>query len=136
MAERKPPGVSWHSWIEQAIDAARQDGEFDDLPGKGKPLEGLNAAYDPDWWAKQLIQREKLSLLPPALAIRSRVHQEIPRILKLRREEDVRIALGKLNDEIARVNRTVFEGPATAIGKIDAETFLARWREDHRPADR
>ena len=129
MAERKPPGVSWHSWIEQAIESARKAGQFDDLPGKGKPLRDLGADYDPDWWAKQLIQREKLSILPPSLAIRGRVQQEIPRILKLRRERDVRIALGKLNDEIARVNRTVIEGPATAVGKIDEESFLVRWRE-------
>ena len=129
MAERKPPGVSWHSWIEQTIETARREGQFEDLPGKGKPIAGLNSPYDPDWWPKQLIQREKLSLLPPALAIRARVQQEIPRILKLRRERDVRVALGKLNDEIAKVNRTVWEGPATAIGKIDEQSFLERWRE-------
>ena len=29
-------------------------GEFDDLPGRGKPIESLGAQHDPDWWVKQL----------------------------------------------------------------------------------
>ena len=129
MSQRKPPELSWSAWIEHAIREAQENGQFDGLPGRGKPLADQGGRYDPDWWAKQLVQREKLSILPPSLAIRGRVQQEIPRILKLRRERDVRIALGKLNDEIARVNRTVTEGPATAVGKIDEESFLVRWRE-------
>ena len=39
-----------------------------------------------------------------------------------------RIALGKVNAEIARTNRTVHEGPATTIGVIDEDEFLERWR--------
>jgi hypothetical protein len=126
---RKPPGQSWRSWIDQHIRQAQEAGEFDDLPGKGKPLAGLNEVYDPDWWAKKLIAREKVSLLPPALVIRRRVEKEIPRILRLRREQDVRIALGKLNAEISRTNRTVHEGPPTTVSVIDEDEFVARWRE-------
>ncbi len=128
MSDRKPPGQSWRSWIEQHIKRAQEAGEFDDLPGKGKPLAHLQEVYDPDWWAKGLIAREKLSLLPPALAIRRRVEQEIPRILRLRREDDVRIALGKLNAEISHTNRTVVEGPMTGTSLIDEDEFLRRWR--------
>jgi len=128
VSDRKPPGQSWRSWIDQHIKRAQEAGDFDDLPGKGKPLADLNEVYDPDWWAKKLIAREKVSLLPPALAIRRRVEQEIPRILRLRREEDVRIALGKLNAEIARTNRTVHEGPMTSTTLIDEDDLLERWR--------
>lgn len=29
----------WESWIDQAIREAQERGEFDDLPGRGKPLD-------------------------------------------------------------------------------------------------
>ena len=45
-------------------------GEFDNLPGAGKPIEGLGAQHDPEWWLKQLIERERIAVLPPALQLR------------------------------------------------------------------
>ena len=115
--------------MDQQIKRAQEAGELDDLPGKGKPLAHLQEVYDPDWWAKKLIARKKVSLLPSALAIRRRVEQEIPRILRLRREDDVRIALGKLNAEISHTNRTVHEGPMTSMTLIDEQEFVERWRD-------
>ena len=128
MSQRKPPELSWSAWTERAIREAQESGQFDDLPGRGKPLDDRGGRYDPDWWAKQLVQREKLSILPPALAIRKRVAGELVRIRKLRREDDVRRALASLNAEIIHTNRTVSEGPATTVAPIDIETFLTNWR--------
>ena len=39
---------SWESWVEEAIETARQRGEFDDLPGQGKPLKIETNAYAPE----------------------------------------------------------------------------------------
>jgi DnaJ-like protein len=64
VTERKPPGVSWESWFDEQIRRAREDGAFDNLPGAGKPLPDLEGGYDPDWWVKKLVQREKVSVLP------------------------------------------------------------------------
>ena len=128
MARRKPPGVSWDSWIDQSIREAQEQGQFDELPGTGKPLPDQGAGYDPDWWVKSLIERENLSILPPALAIRGKVERELRRIGMLRREADVRSALEALNEEIARTNRTVAEGPATGTAQIDIDCFVERWR--------
>lgn len=36
--ERKPQEQSWQDWIENRIQEAQARGEFDNLPGKGKPL--------------------------------------------------------------------------------------------------
>jgi len=46
-------------------------GEFDDLEGAGKRLPYLESPhpYDPDWWVKKLLQREKLTVVPPALEL-------------------------------------------------------------------
>ena len=59
MTERKPPGRSWESWLDEQIRQAREDGAFDNLDGAGKPLPDLDQGYDPDWWVKKLVCREQ-----------------------------------------------------------------------------
>ncbi len=39
---------SWDSWVEEAIEEARERGEFDDLPGQGKPLKIEANVYAPE----------------------------------------------------------------------------------------
>ena len=64
MTREKPPCKTWDVWIEQLIQEAKDAGEFDHLEGKGKPIPGVEAPYDPDWWVKKLLAREKVSMLP------------------------------------------------------------------------
>ena len=45
---RSRPIESWESWVEEAIEEARERGEFDDLPGHGKPLKIETNAYAPE----------------------------------------------------------------------------------------
>ena len=59
------------AYVENAIQQAIRRGEFDNLPGAGKPLEGLTGQHDPDWWIRRKIEREQLrGLGPPALTLR------------------------------------------------------------------
>jgi DnaJ family protein C protein 28 len=44
MVEKKGPR-DWESWIDQQIREAQQRGEFDNLPGKGKPLDLTSNPY-------------------------------------------------------------------------------------------
>jgi hypothetical protein len=43
------------------IRAAMEQREFDHLAGTGQPLHNLDSTYDPDWWLKQMLQREELT---------------------------------------------------------------------------
>jgi hypothetical protein len=43
---------------ENRIRQAMEEGQFDDLPGLGKPIPDIDEPYDPNWWAKQWIRRE------------------------------------------------------------------------------
>jgi Domain of unknown function (DUF1992) len=126
---RKPPDVSFENWIDSQIKAAEARGEFDDLPGKGKPLPRLDEAGDPLWWAKQLVRREGLSLLPPALEIRQQVERFREGLAKLPSEARVREAVAALNAEIRKRNRLASEGPPTQQAVLDPEDLVARWRE-------
>jgi DnaJ-like protein len=44
--------------IRAAIDA----GEFDNLPGFGKPAVIFDELYDPHWWIRRKLQREQLTI--------------------------------------------------------------------------
>ena len=125
MTERKPPQTSWESWIEAQIRVAREQGAFDNLPGAGKPLPNLDQAHDPLWWVKQLIQREKVSDLPPL----RKVEKELAVIEKLPDEASVRDRVAALNVEIAKINATVVEGPPTRLTILDVDKVVARWRQ-------
>jgi hypothetical protein len=128
MTKRKPPGTSWETWIDAQIRVAREQGAFDNLAGAGKPLPSLGQEYDPDWWVKQLVQREQISILPPSLELLRKVESELAAIEKLHDEATVRRRVAALNVEIANVNATVLEGPPTRLGTQDVDKVVAKWR--------
>ena len=128
MTREKPPGKSWDSWIEELIDEANADGTFDNLPGAGKPLPGIDKPYDPDWWVKQLVQREQITALPPALELLRKVESTLAAIWVLTHEADVRRRIEALNAEIGKVNGRVAEGPPTRLSSLDVESVVEEWR--------
>lgn len=128
MTERKPAGMGWESWRDELIRLAREEGAFDNLPGAGKPLPDLGESYDPDWWVKKLIQREKVSMLPPSLELLRKVETEIERIRTLSDEAAVRERIRALNVEIARANARASEGPPTRLAPLDVDTIVTEWR--------
>jgi len=134
MTERKPPGTSWETWIDEQIRVAREQGAFDNLPGAGKPLPNLDQEYDLAVWVKQLVHREQLSILPPSLELLRKVEKELAAIEKLHDEATLRRRVAALNAEIAKVNATVIEGPPTRLSTLDVDKVVARWRRT-RPAN-
>lgn len=47
--ERAEDEKDWEHWIEQQIREAQERGAFDNLPGKGKPLDLTTNPYARDW---------------------------------------------------------------------------------------
>ena len=136
MTRRKPPGRTFQSWAEEQIQEAEREGAFENLPGRGKPLPDAYQPYDPDWWVKSLIQREKISILPPALEARQKLAAALARIRELTDEAAVRREIETLNAALARLNAHATSGPATHIGRLDVETAVARWREERAQRSR
>lgn len=42
------------------IRQAMEEGQFDDLPGAGKPIPDIDEPYDSLWWVKKWIRREQM----------------------------------------------------------------------------
>src|SRR3954453_17942550 len=58
-------------YVDLQVQRAMERGEFDNLPGAGKPLD-LPDRHDPDWWLKQLVEREEITgLAPAAISLRT-----------------------------------------------------------------
>lgn len=134
MTERKPPGVSFESWVDRQIHEAEQRGDFSALPGFGKPIAGLERPYDETWWIKQKMQREGVSMLPPALALRKEAEDVPAAVSAARTEAEVRHILTEVNEKIERAIRRPPEGPPMGLIPFDVDGAVRRWREERRTA--
>ena len=123
---------SHEGWIDRQIREAIERGEFDDLPGAGKPLRGLEDR-DPDWWVKQLMAREGLDAsdaLPPVFRLR-REHAGFPDSLAdVVTEDAVREILRDYNQRVvAELRRPTFGRASPPLApRADVETLVEQWR--------
>jgi hypothetical protein len=130
--------MSWESWIDRQIREADERGEFDNLPGAGKPIPGIDKPHDEMWWVKQKLAREGVSYLPPALALRKEVDEVLEQIMHEQSEDSARTLLNDINARIKHVNSTTISGPSTAVWPLDVEQTMQKWRDHHpegTPAD-
>ncbi|WLP90954.1 DUF1992 domain-containing protein [Gordonia sp. NB41Y] len=115
------------------IREATERGDFDDLPGLGKPL-NLAGLDDPDWWAKQKIREEELdssALLPPTLQLRKE-RDAFPESLRgIADEQAVRTILEDFNRRVRQDRLRPSMGPQSHViaRTIDVGEMLARWRD-------
>ncbi|MEV0199535.1 DUF1992 domain-containing protein [Nonomuraea sp. NPDC050691] len=129
MSDRKPFGVNFESWIDRQIREAEERGEFDDLPGKGKPLPDLDKPYDEMWWIKQKLRSEGLSMpLPPTLALRKDAEEALAEARAARSEREVRQVVEEINARIREAIRTGLSGPPLNLLPYDVDAIVAEWR--------
>jgi hypothetical protein len=118
------------SAIEAQIRLAQERGDFDGLPGQGKPIPGAGEPDDELWWVKGLIKREGLptsALLPASLRLRKEIEDLPAAVRELPTEAAVRAAVTDLNERIVAWIRTP-SGPQVPIRRLDVEEVLAGWR--------
>lgn len=120
-------------WVDQQIRQAMARGDFDDLPGAGKPIKDLGTTHDPDWWLKKLIEREQITgVLPPALQLRKEDAQLEETLDKEWSEKTVRELLVDFNRRVVEARRQLLGGPPVVTRLRDVETEVAAWRERRR----
>ena len=127
--------VSQDPWYESPLDRqvreALERGDFDDLPGAGRPL----PPGEPDGgatWLRKYLEREGLSstpLLPIALQLRREVAALAGEVTDMPSEQAVRDVVAELNVRIIRAIRTPPPGPAFTLQLVDVEQVVAGWRD-------
>ncbi|MFG1792631.1 DUF1992 domain-containing protein [Nocardia sp. NPDC049149] len=133
MTERKPPRQSFESWIDAQIREATERGEFENLPGAGKPIPVGND--DENWWLTGYLRKEganAAALLPPSLVLRRDIERLPETVRGLSSERLVR-------DEVRELNKRVVEwlrlphGPYVPVAPVDADEIVAQWRAARQP---
>lgn len=123
--------------VEVSIEQAIRRGDFDDLPGAGKPIPGLGSTMDPDWWIRRKIERERLTGLgPPALTLRTEFASLTARVDERRTESDVREYLEDFNHRVIEARRQLLGGPPVVTPTVDVEEWVAQWRDRQDAAAR
>ena len=130
MTERKPPEMSFTSWVDQQISEAEKRGAFDNLPGTGKPLRNLGQADYGQVWLRDYLRREGVSseeFLPTPLKLRKQSERLAEGVQNLRSEQEVRDAVQELNRLIID-SRRYPEGPPIFVPRVNEEAMIAQWK--------
>ncbi|MBM9458546.1 DUF1992 domain-containing protein [Nocardioides sp. zg-536] len=117
------------TWVDLQVRQAMERGDFDNLPGAGKPIEGLSETHDPQWWVKRLVEREQITVLPPALQLRKDDAALEEAIDALAGEREARAFVEDFNARVIRARYTPVDGPPLVTMPRDVEATLAAWRE-------
>lgn len=122
----------WESPVEKQIREAQERGDFDNLPGAGKPLD-LSDSGDPDWWVKRFAARENLDLggaLPGPLALRKEAAGYPESLVDVRTEAQVREIIEDYNKRVLADRRRPAVGnlPPLIAKTLDVDEMVERWR--------
>ena len=137
MTERKPPGMSFETWVESQISRSMARGDFDDLPGAGKPLRVPSGDDSMVEWVVAKARQENIDLfgmLPPGLALRKE-REDLPRrAANLPSEDAVRALADDYNDRVQAFWRRPQESRWSPVpGLADVEALLDEWRRARPP---
>jgi hypothetical protein len=138
MTDRKPGGMSYESWIDRQIREATDRGDFDNLPGAGKPLPDMGSAGIENWWMPNYLRREGVSteaLLPTSLQLRKEIERLPDTVRELRSEQEVRELVAELNQRIVDCWRTPVAGPQVTLLQVTVDDVVAQWRAARSTAD-
>jgi len=129
--ERKPPEMSFTSWVDKQISEAAERGAFDNLPGAGKPLPKRSEEDAGQAWLRDYLRREGVAaeeLLPTPLRLRKEIERLTEIVRDLRSEQEVREVARDLNRRILEWRR-IPVGPPLFLPLLDADALVRTWRE-------
>ncbi len=101
-------------FVEEQIRLATERGDFDNLPGAGKPIEGLSRTYDPNWWAQDFLKR--LATEDQNREHSAELERKLTRVWGMENEGMVRTAVRDLNAE-------------AGSERFDIDAVLVSWRK-------
>lgn len=128
----RQPALSYDALAEEQIQSGYAAGQFANLPGYGTPLPDYPEEEDEDWWIKDKLRRENISILPPGLEILRDVEKTLASLPQLLSERAVRRELTALNERIREANFRSVSGPPSTQLPIDVEATVTQWRQGQK----
>ena len=131
MTERKPPGMSFETWVDAQISQGLARGDFDGLAGAGRPLPRSSLDETGYEWVLAKARKENLDvlgMLPPGLALRKE-REDLPRRAEeLPSEAAVRALAEDYNARVQAFWRRPQESRWSPVpGLADVEALVAGW---------
>lgn len=136
MSNQQSPRGPRESGVERRIREAQERGEFDNLPGAGKPLPDLDRPYDELWWVRKKLRSEGISYLPPTIQLRKDVEEAKERAERAPSEAAVRAIVREINEHVRYANRTALAGPPSTVAPLDEDEVVRRWGQRRAERDR
>ncbi len=122
----KADGAGVKDPVEEQIKEAIARGDFDNLPGQGRPLP--KGDDGPGWWARRRI--EQMRRQDRLAELSARIDRDLGEVWVLRDEAAVRERVAEFNAEIGAANRDV---PVDEqLQPLDPAEVLATWRRMYR----
>ncbi|WP_448626116.1 DnaJ family domain-containing protein [Geodermatophilus sp. URMC 64] len=137
MTERKPPGMSFRTWVDQQIAQAQERGAFEGLTGAGQPLPHRDREQSSYEWALEWARRENGGtdgMLPPGLALRKERERLPEVVVHLPSEAAVRALVEDFNARVAEHWRRPADRADAVPGMADLDALLEHWRVN-RPTE-
>lgn len=111
------------------IRQATERGDFDNLPGSGKPLD-LSLYDDPDWWLKNLMRREGFRPpLPPSIQLRKDDAALDASLDQMFSRAEVRREVEEFNERVIRARYQLPAGPPLITMPRDVDATVSAWAE-------
>jgi hypothetical protein len=125
---RKPAGVPWESFVERRIREAQAAGAFDNFPGRGQPIPGIDNPLDENWWIRQKLRDEGVNVLPPVLEARLDRERTLESLGTIRSESEARRVLAELNERLLNAVKSAAIGPSVGVPLVDIDATIQQWR--------
>ncbi|MBI3303694.1 MAG: DUF1992 domain-containing protein [Deltaproteobacteria bacterium] len=123
----------FHRVVEERIREAQKAGAFDNLPGKGKPLELADLSWVPEDLRMAYHVLRNAHVLPPEAQLRKEIHTLQDLLKYVEDEEERRAMLKDVEWKVIRLDllrRRSFSVPtARFYGKKLVRKFYRQWRE-------
>ena len=111
----------YESLVDRKIREAMESGEFDDLPGTGKPIPGAGRPHEPNWWVRSFLERERSD--DRRRADYERIEARFGALWALDSESEVRRAVSRLNAEVSEL-----DDGAGRFEPFDVESVMTAWK--------
>lgn len=119
----------FEGWIDRQVREAIERGEFDGLPGAGKPIPGLTGRDDDDWWIRGKLEREGIAPpLPGRLQLRREREEFQRKLADVTREDRVRELVEDFNARVRDSYRRGTDGPPVYVRTLDPDQTVGEWQ--------